>query len=173
MLFGIAQENSRISYLANGRSASAPGVVFPLLNQEPVTPPGKLQIEPQYDLKKINKNLNLDRKLIISGSVSAGAGVCSFLIGVGFFFAVKPNPVPDTLYNPVTHTYTMQQAHYHQAGLPVYFSMFMLGTCLVATGVPMLSVGIRQRHIWQKRKDQINIQTGILSNAHLGLAITF
>ena len=110
---------------------------------------------PQYDIEKINKNLKLDRQLIISGSVLTGTGVA--MMGAGFAFAFQPRP----------------EGGHKGMGSFLPFAFWMTGSPLIGTGVPLLAVGLTQRHKWQKRKEELEIHAGILSNGQPGLALNF
>jgi hypothetical protein len=103
---------------------------------------------PQYDPQKINRNLKLDRRLIISGAVLTGAG--GILFGAGLI----------SMFSGGSENF-------------LAFGLLMAGAPLIGTGVPLLGVGLAQRHKWRQRKNQIKVQTGILSNAHIGLVMAF
>lgn len=110
---------------------------------------------PQYDMQKINKNLKLDRRLIISGSVLTGTGVA--FMGLGCAFAFQPRP---------------QDGH-KGMGSFLPFAFWMTGAPMIATGVPLLAVGLTQRHKWRGRKEELDIHAGLLLNGNVGLAMTF
>lgn len=102
-----------------------------------------------------------------------GTGIAAFAIGLAFSWPDKPVVSYDSIRNPTTGVVTVETVSHKSSGKFIPFSMFMLGACLVATGVPCLTVGLTERHKWRKRKNELDVKAGILSNTHVGFAMNF
>jgi hypothetical protein len=137
------------NYNAKNKQAPVTTVAIPSISTRPAVQITHPVAVPQYDIQKVNKNLKLDRRLIISGAVLTGTGGIIFGVGLASMFATRADE------NFLA------------------FALLMTGAPLIGTGVPLLGVGLAQRHKWRQRKTQLNIQTGILSNAHLGLVMQY
>jgi hypothetical protein len=53
------------------------------------------------------------------------------------------------------------------------FGLLMAGAPLIGVGIPLLAVGLTQRHKWRQRQAQLKLQTGFLPDGHAGLALQF
>jgi hypothetical protein len=130
----------------------------PGINIKPITLLARpLTIIP-YDIQEVNKRLRHARGLIIAGSVLTATGSTLFLWGG--LYSIRPRGEPTS-------------AHVHNQG-SIFTAIFWgAASPEMIAGVPLLGVGLSQRHKWQKIKINMNIQSGIMSNGHVGLAVNF
>jgi len=131
------------------------------LNTEPVTFQLNPKLDRQYDLQTINKKLKTDRRCIIAGAVLTGTG--GALLITGFFFMI---PSRRTIENS-------GNAHVGKTENFAPFIFWFSGFPALVPGIPTLAIGVTQRNKWKKRKDQLKIQGGIMTNGHVGLAMNF
>jgi hypothetical protein len=149
MLFGFGQQSEKPAYIHKTKADRTLPTFTSATNTNPVVRLSYSVDAPKFDIQKVNKNLKLDRRLIISGAVLTGVGGIIFGVGLGSMFGARTDE------NFLA------------------FALLMTGAPLIGVGVPLLGVGLAQRHKWRQRKNQLNIQTGILSNTHLGLVLNY
>jgi hypothetical protein len=134
-------------------STSAPVSFAGFMALRTVPPAIKPVLAAPYDIRAIDKKLRTDRRIIISGGVLTGCGLALFGLGLGVMLA----PTGDT-----------------RGGGDFGVIIVMIpGAAVTAAGIPLLTVGLTERHKWQKRKNELNVQTGLLSNGHVGMTMTF
>lgn len=117
---------------------------------------------PVYDMQKIDKNLKLDRNLIISGSVLTGVGLGLFV--VGGIMAIPGKPTTSTGSNGVT------EIHHSINFLP--WAFWAASFPEIVAGVPLLAVGLSERHKWRQRKQQLEMHAGLLGDG-VGVVAAF
>jgi hypothetical protein len=148
LLIVSAQMNEGFGCYASMRHEPVVIASVPNIGTRPLTAATTRPTMPEYDLDKVNRNLKLDRRLIIAGAVLTGVGGVFFGVGVAGIFSGGDEDF-------------------------LAFGMLMAGAPLIGVGVPLLGVGLAQRHKWRQRQNQLNLQTGFLPNGHAGLALQF
>ena len=149
VIFCFAQGNVKPFCSYKNQNELTSGTIIPTINTRSLAQSFVASAAPQYDIQRINKNLKLDRRLIISGAVLTGAGGIIFGIGLARMFGARTDE------NFLA------------------FALLMTGAPLIGVGVPLLSVGLAQRHKWRQRKNQLNLQTGILRNGGAGVVLNY
>ena len=110
-----------------------------------------------YDQPTINKKLKTAHRFIISGAVLTACGSAFAIAGCA------------TLTKPSRSRGPTDQK------VPDYSSPILWITSIpfLAPGIPVLAIGLTQQHKWKKINTELSIQTGIMNDGTLGLAMAF
>ena len=112
-----------------------------------------------YDIHTVDKRLKISRRCIIAGSVLTGVGAAVFIAGCVSEIVAVSKPA-DRIQGHIASNYT-----------PI--SLWISGIPFLATGIPVLAIGVSERHRWQKRREHLQMQAGMLNNGHVGIAMGF
>ncbi|HLP19437.1 MAG TPA: hypothetical protein VK174_04020 [Chitinophagales bacterium] len=108
------------------------------------------------------KRLNNSGNLMIAG----GIGLC----GIGGYLIYQGNKIYTTV--PETTDPAVRQGEIdrnHKQGT-IYYA---IGGVAIAGGIVLVAIGAKNKVEFKQRKRMMELQSGILDNGHLGLALTF
>lgn len=114
------------------------------------------------------KRLNNGGNLMLAG----GIGLC----GIGGYLIYQGNKiyttVPQLPTNPTPEQLATQQGEIdrnHRQGT-IYYAV---GGVAIAGGIVLVAIGAKNKVEFKQRKRMLELQSGILDNGHLGLALNF